>query len=452
MSELNKLTAMQATAGLANADFSAEELMRSCLARVSKRDGDVRAWAYLNPDQALSAAIQADDRLRAGSDFGPLHGLPVGVKDIIDTADMPTENGSPLFEERRPNHDSAVVAALRAAGAVIMGKTVTTELANANPSKTRNPRDLAHSPGGSSSGSGASVADFQVPVALGTQTGGSVIRPASFNGIYGLKPTLGLIPRGGALLQSHTLDTIGVYGRCLEDLALITDCISAPEPADPYSYRGSRVSLLHALSSTQVAIPRLAFLETPAWNIADTETQTAITSLAASLGETCQKETLPAPFDEILDLHAAVFGAENAHYYGPFLDDRPDLLSDNLRGRMAEAMGLSARYYVRALLERNVIYQSLEHLLSRFDAILCLSSGGPAPRGFGTTGSPAFNSPWTYLGVPCISLPRMSVRGLPVGVQLVGLRGGEARLMRVAHWLDQRLDEQDGISQWSAVG
>jgi len=447
MSQLNKLTATEAAAGLSSGHFSAEDLMRSCLARVSQRDDDVQAWAYLNPDQALSAAIQADERRRVGLESGPLHGLPVGIKDIIDTADMPTENGSPLFEGRRPNQDATVVAALRAAGAVIMGKTVTTELANINPSKTRNPHDLTHSPGGSSSGSGAGVADFQVPVALGTQTGGSVIRPASFNGVYGLKPTIGLIPRGGALLQSHTLDTIGVYGRSLEDLALVADCISAPEPTDPYSYAGPRVSLLRALSSSQIATPRFAFLETPAWNTADVETRTAISDLAASLGKTCQKETLPIPFDEILDLHGAVFAAENNFYYGPFFDERPELLSDKLRGRMAETKDLSARSYVRALLERNVIYQSLENVLSRFDAILCLSSAGPAPRGFETTGSPAFNSPWTYLGVPCVSLPCLSVRGLPVGVQLVGLRGGEARLMRVARWLDERLDEQGGNSR-----
>jgi len=226
----NELTATEASRLMASGALSAEELVRACLARIAERDGDVRAWEYIDPDYAIEQARNADRERASGKAVGPLHGVPVGIKDIIDTADMPTENGSAIFRGRRTNHDAACVAALRAAGAVILGKTVTTELANIAPSKTRNPHDLEYSPGGSSAGSGAAVGDHQVPLALGTQTGGSVIRPASFNGIYGLKPTLGYIPRGGVLLQSHTLDTVGVYGRSVEDLGLISDALSAYDP------------------------------------------------------------------------------------------------------------------------------------------------------------------------------------------------------------------------------
>ena len=439
MSNLNELSATEASAGLARGDFSAAELMRACLDRVAEREGDVQAWAYIDPDAAMAEARSSDATRAGGGALGPLHGLPVGIKDIIDTADMPTENGSALFEARRPNADAGCVAALRAAGAIIMGKTVTTELANTNPSKTRNPHNLEHTPGGSSAGSGAGVADFHVPLALGTQTGGSVIRPASFNGVYALKPTLGLIPRNGVLLQSHTLDTVGVYGRSLDDLALITDCLSIADPGDPQSYRGSRGSLSDALAQPSPTQPRFAFVETPAWDLADKGAQEAITGVASRLAEACAKETPPSPFDRILDLHGAIFAAENAHYYGAHLRERPELLSDKIRARMRETYDLPAREYIDALVNRDVIHASIEAMLTRYDAILCLPATGPAPRGFETTGNAAFNSPWTYLGMPCVSLPRLTVDGLPLGVQLVGARGAEGRLLRTARWLDDFL-------------
>ena len=440
MTELNRLDATAAAKGLAAGDFTAEQLMQDCLARVGLRDTEVQAWAYLDPDHALTMARAAD--ALAPHQRGPLHGLPVGIKDIIDTADMPTEHGSPAFVGRRPTADAQCVSLLRAAGAIIMGKTVTTELANTNPSKTRNPHNLEHTPGGSSSGSGAGVADFQLPLALGTQTGGSVIRPASFNGVYGLKPTLGLIPRAGVLLQSHTLDTVGVYGRSLQDLALITDCLSSPDSSDPQSYLGARASLRDAYDSPLASAPRFAFLKTPAWDETHPGAKAAIEGLADALGEHCEAATLASPYERILELHAAVFGAENAHYYGDHFTSRPETMSDKLRARMAASFDLPARHYIEALNQREVVYRAVDSLLARYDAILCLSATGPAPRGFETTGSPAYNSPWTYLGVPCISLPRLTVEGLPLGVQLVGARGAEAQLMRVARWLDSRLDEE----------
>jgi Asp-tRNA(Asn)/Glu-tRNA(Gln) amidotransferase A subunit family amidase len=439
MSKLNELTATEAAAGLANGDFSATDLMRACLDRVAEREDDVRAWAYIDPEQAMAQAREADAIRARGGVLGPLHGLPIGIKDIIDTQDMPTDNGSALFDGRRPNRDAGCVAALRAAGAIIMGKTVTTELANTNPSKTRNPHNLEHTPGGSSAGSGAGVADFHMPLALGTQTGGSVIRPASFNGVYGLKPTLGLIPRNGVLLQSHTLDTVGVYGRSLDDLALITDSLSIADPSDQQSYHGSRGTIRDALKPSASTTPRFAFVETPAWDLADEGAKKAIEGVAASLGNACEKETPPSPFDQILVLHGAIFAAENAHYYGAYLRERPELLSDKIRTRLAATYDLPARDYINALNEREVIYSSIEALLERYDAILCLPATGPAPHGFETTGNAAFNSPWTYLGVPCVSIPRLTVDGLPLGVQLVGARGAEGRLMRTARWLDEYL-------------
>jgi Asp-tRNA(Asn)/Glu-tRNA(Gln) amidotransferase A subunit family amidase len=387
----------------------------------------------------LAQARAADAALVAGKAVGPLHGVPVGIKDIIDTSDMPTENGSPVFAGRRPNRDAACVAALRAAGAVIMGKTVTTELANTFPSKTRNPHNPAHTPGGSSAGSGAGVGDFQVPLALGTQTGGSVIRPASFNGIHGLKPTLGLIPRGGVLMQSHTLDTVGVYGHSVEDLGLITDVMSAYDPADAQSWPGSRGSLLATLRQDPPATPTFAFMKTPVWDQATAGAQQAISRVATALDEQCREEDLPAPFDRIADMHLTVMMAEDLAYYGWMLEKSPELLSNELRGKMVEAKELRAADYVEAIVARETIYADLARLLDRYDAILCLASAGPAPLGHDSTGSPIFNGLWTYLGVPCVSLPRLTVDGMPMGVQLVGRRGEDGRLLRTARWLDQWL-------------
>ncbi|MGI9426880.1 MAG: amidase [Hyphomicrobiaceae bacterium] len=438
LARLNELSASEAARAVATRQITARDLVEACLERVREREDDVQAWAYIDPDHAIAQAISADEALASGRDVGPLHGVPVGIKDIIDTADMPTENGSPMFAGRRPNHDAACIAALRAAGAVIMGKTVTTELANLNPNKTRNPHNLAHTPGGSSSGSGASVADFHVPLALGTQTGGSVIRPASFNGVYGLKPTLGLIPRGGVLMQSHMLDTVGVYGRSVEDLGLITDVLSIYDREDPQSHFASRGRVSDVLKQTPPSPPKFAFLRTPAWNHADPAAQAAIERFAETLGEQCRHEDLPDPFDRIVELHWTVMGAEDLAYYGKYLDERPEFLSEKIKERLNTAKAIRGDDYVKALLARETINESLERLLTSYDAVLCLASPGPAPKGFETTGNAIFNGLWTYLGVPCVSLPLLHIEGMPMGVQLVGMRGDEGRLLRTAAWLDQQ--------------
>ena len=440
MENLNTLSAATAAAGIRSKKFTSEELISDCLNRLNSREDDIQAWSYINAEHALEQARKADKYRNEGGSLGPLHGVPIGIKDVIDTEDMPTENGSPIYEGRRPQKDALCIAALRRAGAIIFGKTVTTEFANINPSKTRNPHNIQHSPGGSSAGSGASVADFHVPVALGTQTGGSVIRPASFNGVFGLKPTLGLIPRSGMLLQSHTLDTIGIYGRTLEDLALVLDSISIPDPNDAHSYRGSIGSVQAEHSKTSKHQPKFAFLETPAWNEGNLASKKAILKTTEILGQNCKKETLPDPFNKIIDLHATVFSSENAYYYGQYLISHPNLLSKKLRHRLESTRNALASDYLTALEARNVIYNSVETLLGNYDAIICLSAPGPAPHGFETTGSAVFNGLWTYLGVPCISLPLLTVEGLPQGIQLVGKRGEEGKLFRSALKLEQALD------------
>lgn len=438
MTGLNERTASELARMLWAGDVSAEEVMRACLDRVADREETVQAWAFLDPEIALANARTADARRKAGTALGPLHGVPVGIKDVIETADMPTENGSDLFRGQHTGRDAACVAMLRNAGAVIMGKTVTTELANGCPSKTRNPHNPEHTPGGSSAGSGAAVADFHVPLALGTQTAGSVIRPGSYNGIHALKPTVGRIPRDGVLMQSHTLDTVGVFGRSVEDLALITDSLSDFSATNVSRYGARRPDLVAAIQQDTPA-PRFAFLETPAWPEADAGARKAIEGVVAGLGAQCVRESLPSPFDRIIDFHGAVGGGELLAYYGHHAEASPHKVSALLKERLADARGVGAGDYISALLARGPLNEALAALLDRYDAVLCLPAPGPAPRGFATTGSPKFNGLWTYLGVPCVSLPRLSVDGLPLGVQLVGKPGEDGKLLRSARWLDRAL-------------
>jgi len=439
MSHANELAAWEAAARIASGELSSVELVQACLDRIAERDDTVQAWTYLDPDYALSQAREADGRQAEGKGIGPLHGVPVGIKDIIDTAGMPTENGSPIFAGRSPNKDAFCVSALRDAGAVVLGKTVTTELANRSPGKTRNPHNPEHTPGGSSSGSCAGVADFQVPLALGTQTGGSVIRPSSYCGVYGLKPTLGLISRTGVLLQSHTLDTVGVHTRSVEDLALGLEVMSHHDPQDAVSYPRGRGDYQALVAAGAERAPRFAFVRTPGWDVATAAAQAAIEGVAGQLGDQCDTVDLPAPFDRITALHRSVMGPEDLTYYGRYLEETPELLSEEIRDLLIKARAVPAHEYVKAINARAVIYRDLEALLSRYDAVLCLPSPGSAPKGLDFTGDAIFNGLWTYLGVPCVTLPRLTVDGLPCGVQLVGLRNDEGRLLRTAKWLDNFL-------------
>jgi Asp-tRNA(Asn)/Glu-tRNA(Gln) amidotransferase A subunit family amidase len=436
MTCLSDLTATEAAARMKAGELTALAYADSCIARVAEREADVQAWVHLDPEYVRAAARAADARRREGLAPGPLNGIPVGIKDIIATADMPTQNGCAYFTGHQPERDGGCIAQLRAAGAIIMGKTVTTELATHVPNKTRNPHNLEHTPGGSSSGSAAAVACGMVPLALGTQTGGSVIRPASFCGVYAIKPTLGLISRTGVTMQSHTLDTVGVYGRSLEDLALGVDAMGAYDAADEVSYARPRPGLASALAEGPAATPRLAFFRSPAWESAEPAAREAIARFASALGDRVVAVEMPA-FDGIVQHHSNIMEAEKAAYYGPLLEASPEGISPSLAERIRYGGTVTARAYVDGLRARDRAYAALEDMLSRHAAILTLSSCGPAPQGLVSTGNPIFNGMWTLLGVPCVSLPLITVGGLPCGVQLIGLRRDEARLLRVARWVEQ---------------
>src|SRR3989337_1996917 len=285
LTNLHSLSASEAARVIRDGLISSEQLVEACLTQISKITGQVQAWTFLDPDHALAQARAADEYRLSGQPTGALHGVPVGIKDIFDTADMPTENGSVLYAGRTPSRDATVVALLRAAGAVIMGKTVTTEFAFLAPAKTRNPHNAERTPGGSSSGSAAAVAAGMVPLALGSQTNGSVIRPAAFCGVLGFKPTHGLIPRHGMLALSRTLDHVGLFARTAEDLALLAGQLVGYDERDPDTRPRARIPFAEVAAEEPPLPPMFAFVKTPHWERADEETKEAFAELIEHLGD-----------------------------------------------------------------------------------------------------------------------------------------------------------------------
>jgi Asp-tRNA(Asn)/Glu-tRNA(Gln) amidotransferase A subunit family amidase len=433
---LSALTLAQAAADIREGRITSTELVRDCLDRIAEVDSKIDAWAFLDCDHALRQAEAADEAHRRGRPHGPLHGVPIGVKDIFDTHDMPTEFGSPLWAGRTPRRDAAAVARLRAAGAVILGKTVNTECAYFHPGKTRNPHDPERTPGGSSSGSAAAVAAAMVPGAIGSQTNGSVIRPAAFCGVVGFKPTHGLIPRSGALLLSRTLDHVGVFARTIEDAALLAENLAGVDGEDPDTRPLAKPPLAATAASEPPLPPRFAFVRSPAWKHAESGTEEAFGELVEVLGEQVAEIELGASFEPAIDLHRTVMEVEMAHNLHRDYEKGGEQLSERLRQLIERGRAIAAAEYLRAVAGIAPLNAALDSVFDEFDAILTPSAPGEAPRGLDSTGNPAFCSTWTYLGTPAVTLPLLrSEAGMPLGVQLVGRRGNDARLLRTARSL-----------------
>jgi Asp-tRNA(Asn)/Glu-tRNA(Gln) amidotransferase A subunit family amidase len=421
---------------MASGAVRAVEYVEACLARIAEVEPEVQAWAWLDGDAALAQARALDARRASGAAIGPLHGLPVGLKDVIDTRGIPTENGTPIDAGRVPNRDATIVTRLRAAGAIILGKTVCTEAAFLHPGKTRNPHNLAHTPGGSSSGSAAAVAAGMVPLAIGTQTGGSLIRPASYCGVVGFKPSFGQISRAGVLPQSPFLDTIGVFARSVEDAALLSEVLAGHDPADPATEALPAPRLLATCLSPVPLKPVFAMVRLPQHDLADPQTMGAMEELAASLGDQLWRAQLPAGFEAAAEVRQRINFAEMAHCYAGLERRGRSLMSPLLTGAIDEGRAVSAHVYLADLALRDVLNAGLDKIFERCDALLCPATPTAAPPGLGSTGSAIFNGLWTLCGTPAISLPLfLSEEGLPMGVQLAGRVGDDARLMRTAHWL-----------------
>ena len=417
--------------------LTSEELVAACLERIRATERSVQAWTFLDEEHALAQARAADERKRSGEPIGALHGVPVGIKDIIDTADMPTENGTVLHKGRAPREDAAVVKALRAAGAVILGKTVTTECAYFAPGKTRNPHNPEHTPGGSSSGSAAAVAAGMVPLALGSQTNGSTIRPAAFCGVYGFKPTHGLIPRSGILELSRTLDHVGFFSRNVEDLALLAEVLVGWDEGDPDTRPRARIPFQTISSEEPPIEPMLAFVKTPHWEKVDAGTREAFAELTGALGERVEEVELFASAADAWSWHKTIMEAEMAANFEREWQQGRGKLSEQLRSLIERGRETRAVDYQRALRRIRPMVEGFDELfMERYDAILTPAAPGTAPKGLSATGDPSFCTLWTLCGMPALSLPLLQGSdGLPLGVQLVGRRGFDARLLRTARWL-----------------
>lgn len=440
---LNTLSITDAVEKIRDGEISSEELVQAHLDRIDDVDGDIEAWAHLNVEKSLDQARMRDTMRMQGMALGPLHGIPIAIKDIIDTAHMPTEYGSELYAGRIPMKDAAVVESLRSAGAVILGKTVTAELANCGPGKTRNPHNPDHTPGGSSSGSAAAVASFMAPGALGTQTGGSVIRPASFCGIYGFKPTYGLIPRTGILMQSFSHDQVGTFARTIEDIALLTESLIGYDAGDKATNAlNARMPLSQlAVSEPPVGV-KLAYTQTPLWDHAEPATQEAFGELHRALADHADEVPLGNSFEQVMKWHRTVVEADNAEAYAREYDAGEGKLHPCLRQQIERGRDVKAVDYIDALKKREIMNSALNEIFDEYDAIVTPAAIGEAPKGLETTGDPVFCATWSFCGVPAISLPLMQGdNNLPLGVQLVGRRGDDARLLRTANWLCDYLSE-----------
>ncbi len=428
---------------LASGAMKAVDVAEIYLAQIAAQDAEIKAFAWHDPDFVRAQAKALDGYRQTGRSLGPLHGVPVAIKDIVDTAKIPTENGSKVDAGRVPEHDAFIVSKLKQAGALILGKTVTTEFAFMDPSPTRNPHNLAHTPGGSSSGSAAAVAAGMSPLAIGTQTAGSVIRPASFCGVVGYKASFGAIPRTGILAQAPSLDTVGVFATSVPDAALLGEVLMGFDPGDPATTASPTSKLFEVATSAPPVTPALAFVRQPAWSEAEPDLQDAFGELIPALGNVVEEVELPGVFAEALAAQKTIQLAELAKCFHAHALRGSDQLGPNLRKGIEAGNAVLARDYIAALDWRQILSPMLAKIFARFDAIVTPAAPGPAPEGLGSTGSPAFNSLWTLCGTPAVTIPALQAsNGLPMGVQLVGRHGDDARLLRTANWLAQHLAEK----------
>jgi Asp-tRNA(Asn)/Glu-tRNA(Gln) amidotransferase A subunit family amidase len=425
MARLNELSASDVARRIAARDITAEAVVRDCVERIAAREPQLHAFAHVDPGLALRQARELD----RGPVRGALHGVPIGIKDVLDTADQPTQMGSPIYAGHRPACDAACVALLRAAGAVILGKTVTAEFAGMTAGPTVNPHDPARTPGGSSSGSAAAVADMMLPAALGTQTGGSVLRPAAYCGVVGYKPTFGAFNRAGLKLAAESLDTIGLIARSLDDIALITSVLLGGRPPAPVVLD---------------AAPRIGLCRTPLWDTAQPETKHAVEDAAARLakaGAELHEVTLPRDFAGLkAAARETINNYERSKGMAAEWASHRDRISVKLARCIALGMDMPYQDYLAAIALGESCRAQLPAVLEGLDILLAPCVQGEAPVGLDSTGDPGFQAIWTILHVPTLCLPtHRGPNGLPVGIQLITRRHDDHRLLACAKWVWERL-------------
>jgi Asp-tRNA(Asn)/Glu-tRNA(Gln) amidotransferase A subunit family amidase len=424
MANLNRLSATEAARKLATREITAQTLVADCIDRIREREPVVHAWTHLDFDGAMARARQLD----AGPAKGLLHGLPIAVKDVFDTFDMPTREGSPIYEHHRPASDAASVAIARAAGAIVVGKTVTTEFATFHPGPTCNPHNARHTPGGSSSGSAAAVADFMVPLAFGTQTAGSIVRPAAYCGAVGYKPTYGTICRVGVKMISDTLDTMGGFGRTVSDVALFVAALSGRDDL--------------AIRDPAREAPRIGVCRTYEWDRAQPETIVLFEDVERRLreaGGTVRPVVLPSEFAGLAAAQTVVMVREVAQSLSHEWHAHRDLLSPEMITMIEAGLAVSNAQYDAARSLARQCRAMLPQVLDGLDVLIAPSTQGEAPAGITATGDPVFNRIWTLLRVPCVHLPiARGPNGLPLGITVAGRMGGDRHTLRAADWIHAR--------------
>ena len=443
MIDITSLSATELVGKLRTGDISSVDLCKTYIKRIDKYEKDVKAWAFFDKKVLLEKAEEADDYRKSGKPIGLLHGLPVAVKDIVGTLDMPTECGTVFRKKMSSSQDSEVVNLLKTAGAIIMGKTETAELAYIHPAKTRNPHDYTRTPGGSSSGSAAAIAAHMTHLSIGSQTGGSIIRPASYCGVVGYKPSYGLISRSGVLKTSEKLDTIGVFGKTVEDVALLAKTLIKKDLYDPATIHFAADDMLEVCKKGPIFEPKFIFYKTDKWKNIDKESQKAFEFLIKNFKKNIEVFDTPSYFKDIPGYHQIIHETDLANNFQVYYKKDKNKLSKEMRDAIGRGMKYSAKEYTDAIDFMKQSYESYKEVFEDYHGVITPSSSGVADKGLTSTGSADFQKIWTYLGLPTISLPLLTgENNLPLGVQLVGDKLDDLRFLGTANWLEKNCKDE----------
>lgn len=442
MTALHTLGVAEIAALVRQREVSPLQVVEACLARIETLEASLQAWVTLDRQGALAAARRCEQALQREESGGLLTGVPIGLKDIFYTAGLRTTAGSRVYADFIPDYDATSVSRLKDAGAISLGKTVTTEFATADPSPTRNPWNTSHTPGGSSSGSAAAVAARMIPAALGSQTGGSTLRPAAYCGIVGLKPTYGRISRYGVIPVSWCLDHVGILTRSVQDAALVLQAIAGFDANDPGSLAQPVGAYSRAVQHADHP-PRLGLLGEFFHDHADPETQqhiATVTEQLARAGALVHEVALPPSFPTVLAAHRLIMRVEAAAFHADMFKTQREHYGPKLRDTIDTGLLVAGVDYLRAQRLRRLFQQEVTQLFQEVDVLLTPATPTPAPRDLTTTGDASFQSPWTYAGVPTLALPSgCSQAGLPLGIQLIAPALQEERLLRAARWCEVAL-------------
>ena len=434
--DLCLLSALEIIEKTKKGEISSVEVAKSFIDRIEKFENKINAWAFFDKKFFLERAQEKDDWRLSGKPLGPLHGLPIAIKDIFKTEDMPTQYGTPIRENYQSRDDAKVVSILRSAGAIIMGKTVTTELAYFDPGKTTNPNDYSRTPGGSSSGSAAAVASFMAPLAIGSQTNGSTIRPASYCGVVGYKPTYGLVSRDGVLRQSFLLDQVGVIARNVEDVALCSSVIIKKDLEDKSTISFPTEDFLNRVQAKPFFEPQLIFIATSKWKNLDEDAKKDFEKFLKKIDKQVTVYSNPSYFEKIFDYHKIIHETDMAYNFLSTYEKHKKKIGKKMIEAIERGLSYKAKDYAEAVDQMAIIYDTFKEAFHHYHAIITPSTTGYPSKGLSYTGSPELCTTWTYLGMPAITLPLIEGSGkLPLGVQLVGEKLDDVRLLQTANWL-----------------